>query len=96
MKKIGINLGKFQVWQSRVSNYIGIINFLMIFYLYIITKPFGLPVAVWAVLVFFTIAFIIIIDSKIVYPNALRYTFVKNPEFMELKKMVKEMYEERK
>lgn len=42
LKKASIMAGKLKVWQMRLASYIAIVNFVMIFYLYIIESPMGL------------------------------------------------------
>ena len=88
MNKIITYLGKAKVWQTSLSSYISILNFVMIFYLYIIESPLGLEWYHWLFLILILVSSVVYIDTKFIMPNALGYTFRKNPEFNELKKLV--------
>jgi len=78
-------LGKVKVWQTRISGYISIINFVMLFYLYIIEEPIGVKWYYWVVFIASSIALVIFIDTKFIMPQAFGYTFSKNPGMQKLK-----------
>ena len=86
---ISRTLGKFKVWQTRLSGYISLVNFVMIFYLYIIEAPMGFDWYHWAILIVTGITMVIFIDTKFIMPQAFGYTFSKNPGLQNLKKQTK-------
>jgi len=88
-QQIGKKIGAFKVWQTRLAGYIAMINFVMLFYLFIGENSW-FEWYYWVLLIVITCSSIIFIDIKFVYPNVLSYTFVKNPEFMKLKRQTKE------
>lgn len=89
--KISETLGKLKVWQSRLSGYISMINFFMIFYLYIIESPMGLLWYHWALLIIVMVISIVFVDTKFIMPQSFGYTFSKNPGYQEMKKDLKEI-----
>lgn len=80
--------GKLKVWQNRLASYISVVNFVMIFYLYILENPLGLEWWEWAIVIVGSIVSIIFIDIKFIMPSAQSYTFDKNPPMVSLKKKV--------
>jgi len=94
LESFSVFAGKAKVWQTRLSSYISLINFVMIFYLYIIENPLGLSWFYWFILMFVGVVGLIVFDTIFVMPYSLGYTFSKNPEFMELKNDVKEIKKE--
>lgn len=85
-ERVKYNMGRLKVWQSRLSTYVGMVNFVMIFYLYIIESPMGLEWYHWAVIIASCIISIVFIDTKIIMPYALGYSFEKNPEWKKMKR----------
>jgi len=83
-------LGILKVWQSRIASYISIINFIMIFYLYIIESPMGFQWYHWAILIVVGVTTIIFIDVKFIMPQSFGYTFSKNPGMQKLNKLSQE------
>lgn len=81
-----LTLGKLKVWQTRLSGYISLVNFVMLFYLYIIEAPMGFEWYHWAILIATGIILLIFIDTKFIMPQAFGYTFSKNPGMQKLKK----------
>ena len=88
IKKASTLAGKLKVWQNRVSSYISIVNFVMIFYLYIIESPMGFEWYHWLLIIFTIIMLIIAVDTVFIFPAAQEYTFNKNPQMVKLKKQV--------
>ena len=76
-----IDLGKLKTWQSRIATYTGLIQFIMIFYLFIIENKW-LEWYYW--LLFFTVITTVImwVDIVVIYPQQLAYNRVKDPEWM--------------
>jgi len=85
--------GKAKVMQQRLSTYVSMVNFIMVFYLYIIESPMGLEWYHWLTIIGFGVFFIVYIDTMFIMPHAFGYQFEKNPEFQELKQDVKEIKE---
>ena len=90
MKKISETIGKIKVWQQRLSSNISVINFIMLFYLYITESPLGWEWYHWMLLIVVSITLVVYIDTKFIMPQAFGYTFKKNPGQQYLKKKVKE------
>ena len=84
--EISKTIGKVKVWQTRLSGYISLINFVMIFYLYIIESPMGLEWYHWAIIIAIGIITIVFFDTKFIMPQSFGYTFSKNPGMQKLKK----------
>ncbi len=80
--------GKLKVWQTRAASYIALINFVMIFYLYIIESPMNLDWYHWLLIISIIVITIIFIDTRYIFPHAQSYTFQKNPEMLKLKKQI--------
>jgi len=85
---ISMVLGRLKIWQARLVSYIAIINFAMIFYLYILESPFGLLWYHWFVLIISVCVSIIFVDVKYIFPGTLQYTFDKSPPMVKLKDAV--------
>ena len=71
-----------------MASYIAIVNFVMIFYLYIIESPMGFEWYHWTIIIVTDITVIVFIDTKFILPSSQVYTFNKNPEFVKLKERV--------
>ena len=87
--KLVKNVGKLKVWQTRLAGYMGIINFVMIFYLYVIESPMGFEWYHWTIIIGISIVSIIFMDIRYILPAASAYGFEKNPKFVSLEEMVK-------
>ena len=81
-------LGMIKVWQQRLATYISIINFVMIFYLYIVESPMGLKWYHWGILISVAICVVLYFDIKYIFPNTQLYTFKKNPGWIAIKNQV--------
>jgi len=90
MKKKIKMLGMFKVWQQRLATYIGMINFFMIFYLYIVESPLGIEWYHWLILILLSVIIIIYVDIKYIFPSTQLYAFNKNPGWMAIKQQVDE------
>lgn len=85
-------LGRLKVFTERLAGYTSIINFIMILYIYVSQKPFGISSYVWLLILSIFIPVLLFIDWKIIFPSALSITFgEKNKEFMSMKKDIKEI-----
>jgi len=87
--KVKYTLGQLKVWQTRLASYIGMINFFMILYLYIIESPMDFEWYHWVLLILFAVIIILVIDIKYVFPASQEYAFHKNPEWMKLRKDIR-------
>lgn len=83
--------GKLKVWQERLAGYAAMLNFFMIFYLYILESPLGLRWYHWTIFIATGVVLIIYIDIKFIMPNSLKYGFEKNPELINLRNELKEI-----
>ena len=89
IEKRGVKLaGKLKVWQSRLASYVGVINFLMIFYLYIIESPLRFKWYYWGLIVILCITVLMFIDIRYIYPASQEYSFSKNPEMTKLREKI--------
>lgn len=89
IEKKGIKLaGKLNVWQSRLASYVGVINFLMVFYLYIIESPLNFKWYHWGLIVTLCITILLFIDIRYIYPSSQEYSFNKHPEMTKLKEKI--------
>ena len=94
MVLLGVNLGKLKFWQTRLATYVAMINFAMIFYLYIIEAPFGLDWYHWVLIISVGVVGTVIFDTVFVLPGSLEYQFIKNPEWMKLRKEIQTIKEQ--
>ena len=85
-------LGKMKVWQQRLATYVGMLNFAMLFYLFIIENKW-LSWYVWLVIVTTGIIALVVVDTKIIMPHALAYNFEKNREWNRLMDEIEELKE---
>ena len=83
-------LGMIKVWQQRLATYISMINFIMIFYLYIVQSPMGLEWYHWFLIISISICVVLFFDIKYIFPNTQLYTFKKNPGWTAIKRQVDE------
>jgi len=86
-------LGVLKFMQNRLQSYIGVINFVMLFYLYIIESPLGLQWYFWLLAISVISITILVVDRKYVLPGVLTYGFKVNPMMMEMKKEIEEIKE---
>ncbi len=93
-RKYGDIAGKLKVWQQRLASYVSMVNFAMIFYLYIIESPMGLQWYHWIMIIVIGVVSIVFIDVRYVLPNTLKYNFNKNPEMIQLKNQLGEIRKE--
>jgi len=90
-RKYGDIAGKLKVWQQRLASYVSMVNFAMIFYLYIIESPMGLLWYHWVMVVIIGIVSIVFVDVRYILPNTLKYNFNKNPRMNEMKREIEEI-----
>ena len=86
-------LGKIKIWQTRLTGYISMINFVMIFYLYIIEAPLDMPWYVWLIVMVSTSLIVLFFDVKFIFPETLKYQFNKNPEYVSLREKMDRIIE---
>jgi len=94
VRTLGINLGKLKFWQTRLATYVAMVNFVMIFYLYIIEAPLGLLWYHWVLIIVVGVVGTIIFDTVLVLPGSLEYQFIKNPEWRKLKAEIQTIKEQ--
>ena len=93
MRIYRITLGKLKMWQTRLSTYTALVNFVMVFYLFIVENDW-FEWYVWLILVVSLVLFIVWFDTVKVMPDQLAYSFVKNPEWVEHVKRQKKIIEQ--
>ena len=77
-------LGKLKVWQTRLATYVSMVNFIMIFYLYIIESPLGLKWFHWLLIICVVVFFVMLVDVLVILPSSQNYLFDKNPGLVRL------------
>ena len=75
-----VTLGKIKMWQQRLSTYVALINFVMIFYLFI-TENKWVPWYVWVFMLGFLTFSLVLVDTLYIMPDQLAYSSRKNPEW---------------
>lgn len=88
VRKASKFVGKLKVWQGRLTSYISMVNFFMIFYLYITESPLGFEWYYWFLIIIVACAAIIVIDVIFIFPEVMNYTFGKNINMTKMKKHV--------
>ena len=81
MKKHDVNLGAIKTWQARLTTYTGLIQFIMVFYIFIINNDWFSWYS-WLLLILFGITVVMWVDIKIIFPQQLAYGRIKDPEWM--------------
>jgi hypothetical protein len=92
-----INLGKYHTWMTRMMSYGSLINFTMLLYLYITQSPLGIPWYVWFTFLVSLLPIIVFIDTVFIYPQSLKYSSDRNPEWKairETRDIVEELHKE--
>lgn len=80
-----IDLGKLKMWQTRLATYISMVNFAMIFYLFIAENKW-FEWYIWTFIIMLSVLVIVVFDTVNVMPKQLRYSFLKNPEWLKMKR----------
>jgi len=92
VEKIVYWVGRAKIWQSRLSTYTNIITFFGMLYLVVRDNPYLSGLQVVGLLIL-GIPFILYLDVKHIFPASQKYSTRKNPEMMEIKKIVKRIDE---
>ena len=85
-------LGEIKMWQSRLATYVSMINFILLFYLFI-TENKWFEWYIWFFVITSVVLFIVIFDTIKVMPDQLGYGFRKNPEWLKHKRNQKRIME---
>lgn len=85
-------LGKAKVWQMRLASYVAMINFVMIFYLYIIESPLGFPWYTWLVVILGVVSVVVFVDTALILPASQNYLWDKTPQWREFYSQWKSVY----
>ena len=88
-----LNLGILRTWLTRLAGYMAIINFGMIFYLFIVENTW-FPWYVWIVMMISLISIILLVDVKLVMSKEFEYQSNKNPEWKKLTNAVRKVCNE--
>ena len=84
-----IRIGKLKVMQIRASSYLSILNFVMIFYLYVKSEPLGIRWFFWAVIIFFCVFVVLYIDDRFLLSQESGYLWDKIPGAKETQENVR-------
>ncbi len=84
-----LNLGKIRIWIQRLQGYLGLINFLMIGYVFLQSPPFNIQWYYFVILSIIFLPILMYIDIIYIFPQMGKYSFNKNPEFVDLKNELK-------
>jgi len=87
-----ISLGKLKMWQTRFASYVSMVNFVMLFYLFIVENKW-FEWYIWIILISFVTLLIVIFDTFLVMEDQLDYSFKKNPEWRRLMRNQKKIME---
>ena len=75
-----INLGVLKQWQARLATYASMIQFGMVFYLFIIENRW-FSWHIWLLIISVSVLALVWFDTVKVMPAQLEYGFKKNPEW---------------
>jgi len=84
-----MRLGKLKAMQIRAVGYLSIVNFIMIFYLYVTSEPLGVRWYYWAVIIFFVVLVILYIDDRYLLSQESGYLWDKIPGAKETQENVR-------
>lgn len=90
--RIGLLVGKGKTWLQRLQTYVSLINFFMLFYIFIGDNKW-FSWYEWVVIVFIVCSLVLYIDVRYIMGNALGYQWDKNKSFKRLEKKVDMMME---
>jgi len=91
LENIGRQLGILKAWVARIQTYLGLVNFMMLLYLYVTQEPLGIKWYYWIALLLPSLAFILWADLKIIFPVSQEYIYRKNPEWIKLREEVRKL-----
>jgi len=86
-----MEIGKYEVWMNRLKSYVGMANFLMIFYIFLSKSPLGVEWYYWIIPTLILLPILLYIDIKVIFPQTLKYKFNKNPEMSKIKEEIAEI-----
>ena len=75
-----VNVGKLKTWQQRLNTYMGLFNFGMLFYLFIVENRW-FDWYVWVLVIGVGTFLLMLFDVFLVMPQQLEYNSNKNPEW---------------
>ena len=91
--KLSRSVGVFKTWLTRLQTYIGLVNFFMLFFVFIQDNKW-FSWYVWCIIIFVVLSSILFIDIRFIMGQALGYQWEKNKSFARLEKKVDRLMEE--
>jgi len=88
-EKIGLGyfVGKIKTWLQRLQTYMSIINFILLFYLFIQENKW-FQCYEWLIIIVVTCSVVLYVDVRHVMGNALGYQWDKNNAFKRLERKI--------
>jgi len=87
-----MEIGTLKLMVERVMSYIGMLNFVMVLYLYAIQSPLGIDWIYWVLMMSVVLPIVMILDWVFVYPSVLTVSYGrKNKEFQDLREDIRGM-----
>lgn len=88
-KDLKLKIGKYKMLFNRLISYLGILNFIMLLYIFVKNQPVGLNWFLWVVLIGVFCIMTIVFDSFFVLEGDGAYQFNRNPKLVEMENDIK-------
>lgn len=92
---LGGFVGKIKIWTQRLQTYVSLINFFMIFYIFIGDNQW-FDWYEWLIIIVVVSSVVLFVDVRFIMPNSLGYQWDKNKSFVRLEKKVDRLLEEQR
>lgn len=89
---ISLMLGKAKTWMTRLQTYIGLVNFFLLFFVFIQENKWFTWYE-WLIILCVVLSSVLYTDIRFIMPNALGYQWTKNKSFVRLEKKVDKLLE---
>lgn len=89
----GLLMGKAKIWMQRLQTYVSLINFFMLFYIFIGDNTWFTWYE-WMLIVVLVCVLVLYVDVHYIMGNSLGYQWDKNKSFIRLEKKVDLLMEE--
>ena len=90
--KMGLLGGKIKIWMQRLQTYVSLINFFLIFYVFIQDNDW-FTWNQWLLIIVVVSVSVLVVDVHFIMPNSLAYQWDKNKSFRRLERKVDELKE---
>ena len=84
---MSVILGKGKTWLTRLQTYIGLVNFFLLFFVFIQDNKW-FEWYEWLIILVVLLSSLLYVDIRWIMPNALGYQWTKNKSFVRLEKKV--------